>query len=363
MRNAVTVSQFAAQDSNGGSLKGDGRISLERGGASNFSLTATNFLLIDNDMATARASGEVTVTRDAAGKALLAGRLTVDRADVVADPPTPSGVVPMDVVEVNVPAGRENVLAPAARRGPSISLDVTLTAPRRVFVRGRGLDVELSLRAHVGGTTAAPVLDGVARVVRGDFNFASKRFEFDESGVIYLASSAERIRLDLQATREDPSLTAVIKVEGTAAKPQITLTSTPVLPNDEVLSQVLFGRSASQLSPIEAAQLASALSSLATGGGFDVIGSLRSFAGLDRLAFAGGDQSGFSVSGGKYITDDVYLELTGGGREGPSAQVEWRVRRNLSIISRLAGDGDTRLSVRWRKDSRRSSSGALVTPR
>ena len=91
---AVTVSQFTAQDSNGGSLKGDGRVSLERGGASNFSLTATNFLLIDNDMATARASGEVTVTRDAAGKALLAGRLTVDRADVVADPPTPSGVVP-----------------------------------------------------------------------------------------------------------------------------------------------------------------------------------------------------------------------------------------------------------------------------
>jgi translocation and assembly module TamB len=361
---AVTVSQFTAQDSNGGSLKGDGRVSLERGGASNFSLTATNFLLIDNDMATARASGEVTVTRDAAGKALLAGRLTVDRADVVADPPTPSGVVPMEVVEVNVPAGREKLLAPATRRGPSVALDVTLTAPRRVFVRGRGLDVELSLRAHVGGTTSSPVLDGTARVVRGDFNFASKRFEFDESGVIYLATSAERIRLDLQATREDPSLTAVIKVEGTAAKPQITLTSTPVLPNDEVLSQVLFGRSASQLSPLEAAQLASALSSLATGGGFDVIGSLRSFAGLDRLAFGGGgDQGGFSVSGGKYITDDVYLELTGGGREGTSAQVEWRVRRNLSIISRLGGDGDTRLSVRWRKDSRRSSSGALVTPR
>lgn len=358
--NAVTVSQFTAQDGNGGALRGDGRISLERGGASSFSLTATNFLLIDNDMATARASGEVTVTRDASGKALLAGKLTVDRADVVANPPTPSGVVPMDVVEINVPPGRENMLAPAVRRGPSVGLDVTLTAPRRVFVRGRGLDVELSLRAHVGGTTSAPVLDGTARVVRGDFNFASKRFEFDESGVIYLATSADRIRLDLKATREDPSLTAVIKVEGTAAKPQITLTSTPVLPNDEVLSQVLFGRSASQLSPLEAAQLASALSSLATGGGFDVIGSLRSFAGLDRLAFGGGDQNGFTVSGGKYITDDVYLELTGGGREGPSAQVEWRVRRNLSIISRLGGDGDTRLSVRWRKDSRRSQSGAVM---
>ena len=113
---------------------------------------------------------------------------------------------------------------------------------------------------------------------------------------------------------------------------------------------MLFGRSASQLSPLEAAQLASALSSLAGGGGLDVIGNLRTFARLDRLAFGGDAQSGMTVSGGKYLTDDVYLELTGGGREGPTAQVEWRIKRRLSIISRLANQGYGRLSIRWRRD-------------
>src|SRR5690606_17849811 len=128
-------------------------------------------------------------------------------------------------------------------------------AARRVFVRGRGLDVELSLDAHVGGTTARPQLTGAARVVRGGYEFAGKRFEFDDEGVVYLATSAEAIRLDLTAVREDPALTAEVRIRGTAAKPEITLSSRPVLPNDEVLSQVLFGRSASQLSPLEAAQL------------------------------------------------------------------------------------------------------------
>ena len=118
-----------------------------------------------------------------------------------------------------------------------------------------------------------------------------------------------------------------------------------------MLSQVLFGRSAAQLSPVEAAQLASSLAALAGGGGFDVIGGLREFIRLDRLAFGGGDsQSGLTVSGGKYVSDNVYLELTGGGRDGGAAQVEWRVRPNLSVVSRIAGTGDTRLSVRWRKD-------------
>jgi translocation and assembly module TamB len=141
----------------------------------------------------------------------------------------------------------------------------------------------------------------------------------------------------------------VIRIEGTAARPKITLTSTPVLPNDEVLSQVLFGTSASQLSPLDAATLASALTSLAGGSGFDVVGNLRSFAHLDRLAL-GGDTTGAIVSGGKYVTDNVYLEVTGGAN-GPTGGIEWRVRKDLSVVARAASaTGESQIAVRWRKD-------------
>ncbi|MFN3522394.1 MAG: translocation/assembly module TamB domain-containing protein [Phenylobacterium sp.] len=348
--NAVNVTEASAADGHGGGLTGGGRISLLREGASSFRLNLRDFRVIDNDTATASASGPVTIERAADGKMRISGELQINEAEIAAEPPTPSGVVVMEVVERNKPVDLETSLDPPVRSGPGIALDVSLKAPRRVFLRGRGLDLELSLDAHVRGTTSRPVLVGEARVVRGDYEFAGKRFEFDPRGVVYLATSAKDIRLDLTATRSDTSLVAVVRVQGTAAKPEITLTSTPQLPNDEVLSQVLFGASASQLSPLEAAQLASALSALAGGGGFDVIGGLRNFAGLDRLALGGGGESAVSVSGGKYLTDDVYLELTGGGRDGASAQVEWRVRDNLSIVSRLGGQGDAKLSIRWRKD-------------
>ena len=348
--NAVSVSQASASDGHGGTVAGGGRMSLRRDGASSFRLDLKGFRLIDNDQATASATGQATIDRGADGKVRLSGALAIDQAEIAADPPTPSGVVAMEVVERNKPVNLDTTLAPQTRSGQGMALDVSLKAPRRVFLRGRGLDVEFSLDAHVGGTTSRPVLEGSARVVRGDYDFAGKRFEFDPRGVVYLATSAQAIRLDLTATRSDTSLVAVVRIRGTAAKPEITLTSTPVLPNDEVLAQVLFGTSASQLSPLEAAQLASALSALAGGGGFDVIGGLRNFAGLDRLALGGGGESAVSVSGGKYLTDDVYLELTGGGRDGASAQVEWRVRDNLSVISKIGGQGDAKLSVRWRKD-------------
>jgi translocation and assembly module TamB len=186
--------------------------------------------------------------------------------------------------------------------------------------------------------------------VRGEYDFAGKRFEFDERGSVTLSTDPSKIRLNLTATRVDPSITAVIKVEGTAAKPEITLTSSPQLPQDEVLSRVLFGSSAASLSPFEAAQLASALAALAGGGGFDVIGNIRQLAGLDRLTIGGTDLTGVTVAGGKYLTNDVYLELIGGGREGGAVQVEWRVRKNLSLVSRIAGSGESKLSVRWLRD-------------
>jgi translocation and assembly module TamB len=350
-QNTIEVTRFAGQDGSGGAVSGQGRISLARGGASDLRIALQRFRLIDNDLATAVASGEATLSRGADGSARLSGALTIDRADVAANPPTPTGVTPMEVTEINrEPGAGGGHLQQVNAHTPAVALDVTLKAARGVFLKGRGLNVELSLDASVTGSTAAPVLAGTARMVRGDYDFAGKRFHFDTSSTVTLATAAENIRLDLTATREDPSLTAEIHIDGTAAKPVITLTSTPVLPSDEVLSQVLFGASTSQLSPLDAATLASAASSLAGGAGFDVAGNLRTFAHLDRLAL-GGDTTGAIVSGGKYVTNNVYIEVAGGAN-GPTGAVEWRVRHDVSVISRLAGGpgGDSQIEVRWRKD-------------
>jgi translocation and assembly module TamB len=244
-----------------------------------------------------------------------------------------------------------------------MGLDVELRAPTgNVFVRGRGLDVELSVNARVRGTLRNPELTGNARIVRGDYEFAGKRFVFDDSGSIRLSTNPGAIRLNLRAIREDPALTAEIRVTGTAAQPVITLTSTPALPQDEILSQVLFGRSASQLSPIEAAQLASSVASLAGGGGFDILGNLRELAGLDRLSF-GGDASGLTIAGGKYLSDDIYFEVIGGGVEQAAVQVEWQVRRNVSVTSRVNSLGDARLSIRWRRQTRQPGDEAAAEER
>ncbi len=359
--NAVDVADFAATDGARGSVTGSGRLSLLRNDASSFRLNFKMFRLFENDIGQALASGGVTVSRAGDGHVKLTGALNIDHALIAAKAPIASGVVPMEVVEINRPVDEAQIVAVAANHQPPMALDVTLKAPGGIFVKGRGLNVELSLEAQVGGTLAQPSLSGLARVVRGDYNFAGQRFQIDDRGTIRLGTTAETIRLNLTATRENPTLTAVIQIQGTAAKPIIILTSTPVLPKDEVLSQVLFGASAAQLSPYQAAQLASAVSGLAGGGGLDLIGGLRNFAHLDRLALGSGTttpttpggvgtSTGPTIAGGKYLTDKVYLELTGGSREGPGAQVEWRIGKHISVVSHVTSQGEQQISVRWRQD-------------
>lgn len=353
-RQAAIISNFSANDGRAdepGTVTGEGRIEFRSGGASSFTLALKGFEVVDNDQATARASGPVTLERAANGQLRVTGDLTVTRTEIAPNPPTPSGVVRMEVTEINRPIREVDVDTPRTSRGPGVLLDVKLKARRNVVLQGRGLDVEFSLDAKVTGSSSAPVITGRARVIRGTYEFAGKRFVFDERGYVTLSTHPEDIRLDLRAIREDPALTAVIRITGTAAKPILSLTSSPVLPQDEILAQILFGRSASQLSGVEAAQLASSVASLAGGGGLDVIGNLRQLAGLDRLAF-GSDEFGMTVAGGKYINDNIYFEVIGGGRESQAVQVEWRVRRNLSVISRISGQGDAKLSVRWRRERR-----------
>ena len=363
----IAVDKFSASDTQKGSISGSGEISLARGGASNLLLKATNFRLVDNDTAQADTTGNVTVVRGADGKVRITGALEVVKGEINAAAKTSPDIPTVEVVEKNRPFNLQEQLQSPPAAQPGIGLDVSLTAPRGILVKGRGLNLDMSLDAKVSGASDKPILSGEAKVVRGDYEFGGQRFTFDDRGTVTLSNDPRFIRLNLIATRDDPNLTAVITISGTAAKPQIDLSSTPTLPKDEILSQVLFGTSAAQLSPLQAAQLASALTALASGGGFDVIGGIRSFARLDRLALVGGGTEGVSVAGGKYIGDKFYVEVAGGGREGPSAEVEYYITHNLSLASKLANvqpaattnttpgtvvQTGSSISIRWHRDFR-----------
>jgi translocation and assembly module TamB len=157
--------------------------------------------------------------------------------------------------------------------------------------------------------------------------------------------------INLTATRDTADLTAYIRLTGTARDPEVSFTSNPPLPEDEILPQVLFGRSVEDLSALEAAQLAASLAALSGRASLDLVDAARAAAGLDRFNVREDAAGGFLVAGGIYLTRDVYLEVARTGLGQAQTRVEWTVRPRLVLIGSFLGNGEQRVSLRWRRES------------
>src|SRR3546814_5807153 len=111
--------------------------------------------------------------------------------------------------------------------------------------------------------------------------------------------------IQLLATGTIETVTVNVNVSGRAMNPQVTFSSVPGLPQDELVSPMLFVGSITSLSPLQAVQLASSLNALrGGGGGLSPLGTLPSAPGTDRLRILGPDDTqgrGTALAAGQYI--------------------------------------------------------------
>jgi translocation and assembly module TamB len=233
-------------------------------------------------------------------------------------------------------------------------LDLRIRADNRIYVSGMGLESEWQTDLRVGGTSAAPTVAGRLQVVRGTFSFAGKRFDLSRGLVTFRGGALTDPDIDIQATTTANGITAIINIGGTGQRPRITFTSTPAMAQDEVLSRLLFGADPSNLSATEAIQLAAALNSLrGSGGGLNPLGKLRSATGFDRLRVLGADEAsgrGTSLAAGKYLTDDIYIEIITDARGYTATQLTVALTKSLSVLSQAGSFGGSNASIRYSKD-------------
>jgi translocation and assembly module TamB len=109
------------------------------------------------------------------------------------------------------------------------------------------------------------------------------------------------------------------------------------------------------LSATEAIQLAAAVNSLrgSGGGGLNPLGKLKSATGIDRLRILGADDAtgrGTSLAAGKYITDDIYIEIITDARGFTATQLEIALTRALSLLSQTGSFGGSSVSLRYSRD-------------
>lgn len=346
----ATIAQFSAATQGGGTIGASGSVSLKPDLTADLTITTRNAKLTDGDLATAIVSSDMTVRGPLMSQPVVGGRITIQRAEITIPERFATNAAMLGVKHLKPPPEVARTLAKAnppvkggrkggkGGSGPNVVLDLTIDAPARIFVRGRGIDAELGGQMSLKGPASnlAPV--GAFELRRGSLDVIGQHIVFDRGKVTLMGDLDPQI--DFVAITNSSSISVTARVTGRASDPQIVLSSVPELPQDEVMAHFLFGRSIQDLSPLQIVQLATAVAQLAGGSsGPDLLGSIRKSTGLDNLGVVTDSSGNAAVQAGRYIGDNIYLGVTTGVGGQTDATVNLDVTRNLKLRGQAGTDG------------------------
>lgn len=362
----VLIERFDARTGGGGTIAIGGSITpLTAGIPADITLTARNARPLRSDLVSTVFDADLRLAGALLADARLTGRVAINRMDITVPERLPAGVqtLPGVTERGRRPAGTPALAPPAPPSTttlPAIALDVTVEAPRAVFVRGRGIDAEFGGSLTIAGTLADPAISGGLNLRRGSLSFFDRRLDFRRGEVAFNAGTLVPT-LDFLATSRAREVTINVTVTGPANDPKLEFSSTPELPQDEVLARLLFDRRASELSPLQLAQLAQVLAGAAgidTPSAGGILERIRRTLALDRLSV--GEErnrentrsTGATLETGRYVADGVYLGVRQGTEGGPprvgvQVDIAPRVRLEAETGGNSAGGDRLGLSFEW----------------
>ncbi len=306
-------------------------------------LTARNAQPFASDILTSNLNADLKLKGTLRERIDLSGTINLNRTVIGIPNNMPPDVAVLDV-------RRAGQAPPAAGEKLILALDLDLHAPRELLVQGRGLNAELGGDLHLAGTTDSLRATGGFDLIRGTFSLASSQLTFTNGKVSFNGTGLKHKidpTLDFTAETTAADATATLHITGYADAPLFDLSSTPPLPQDEILARLLFGESASQLTVLQVAQIGAALATLSGvgGSGPNPLVKVQKALGLDRLSVGGGTStgvagqtSGAAIEAGRYVSNRVFVGAKQSTTGFSQVEVDVDLSKHLKLQTRL-GNG------------------------
>ncbi|MCH2077245.1 MAG: translocation/assembly module TamB domain-containing protein [Rhodobacteraceae bacterium] len=237
----------------------------------------------------------------------------------------------------------------AGTGGPNINLDIALTAETPVFVRGRGLDAGFNGGVRVTGTTSNPIPTGELELTRGRLDFLGRRLDLTQGAITVSGALIPTMEIVAQTTVED--ITAQIGLSGPMDNPELSLTSSPELPEDEILARVLFGRGIETLSAFQVARLVNSVRKLSGRAGNGVLEDARNSLGVDDLDLrTDADTGEAELAIGATISENLYSEVELGAGGSTTINLNFDLNDNTRLQGSASSEGETGIGIFWERD-------------
>ena len=343
----------------GGKATVDGSVGLTGGYPVDLKVALQNVGLVKEPTVKSSMNGQLALTGAIAGTSSLTGRIVLGETEISLAFSSPSGDL-IDVMHVNETVaqratreragltGQPASAASSGGGGSRLNLDITISAPNRVFIRGRGLDAELGGELRITGHAGDIIPIGQFDLIRGRLDILGRRLDLTEGSLQLQGTFDPVVRLVAATTANDVSVQ--ITTSGTASAPTVTLSSSPDLPQDEILALLLFGKGIDKISALQALQLANAVRTLLGNGGEGLQGKIRKQFGLDDLDVTTDANGNVALKAGKYISKNVYTDVTVNAQGDAEVQLNLDITPSLTARGKVDSTGGTSLGIFFERD-------------
>ncbi len=343
----------------GGRIAINGPVGMAAPNAAQLQINLASVALSDPKLYETTVDGQVRIDGPLTGGAAITGALALGQTDIrIPDSGFGgAGEVP-EITHLNEPPPvrgtrrRAGLLASkssgSGASGPSYPLDISVSAPNRIFVRGRGLDSEFGGNLRLTGTTANILPLGAFELIRGRLDILGRRLALEEARITMQGSFVPFIRLRASTDAEEYRVN--VDVTGPVDNPEITFSSAPDLPQEEVLSRLIFGRGLETLSPLQAARLALAVRTLAGQGGEGVVGRIRGQTGLADLDVTTTEDGNAAVRAGAYLGENIYTDVTVDSTGETELNLNLDITPSLTARGGVTSTGDSSVGIFFERD-------------
>lgn len=248
-----------------------------------------------------------------------------------------------DIVLVNQPAGEK------APPGPRLMIDVNIRLGDHVVIKTHGIDARLGGGLKVRGQAPAGLHgQGEIEIVQGRYAAYGLQLPISRGRLNFTGGPIENPLLDILAERVTGEIRAGVQVSGTAKEPLLRLTSSPPLPDADILSYLVLGRPLNEAGGQESALALAAGALLNRGESAALQEQIKSHLGLDVLRVEkGASLEDAMVTIGKYLTPDLYLSFRQSLFSSTNlATLRYRLGKNWELESQLGSTSGADLYYR-----------------
>lgn len=259
---------------NGGTMKAQGSVDLGKNPGFDLAVAAQSVNINYPSGVRARLDGDLRLTGSAAASALT-GRVVIDYLGLTQQ---------MDVATLASQFSSNGGISTPSAFERHTKLNIAIQSSSTLDLASTQLSIQGAANLNIVGTLADPVVLGRTTLTGGELFFLGKRYDI-KSGTIEFANPTEtRPSVDLYATTTVNEYKISIHFLGPVDQMKTNFTSTPALPQADIINLLAFGQTTEQAATSPTPGSLGAESVLASGVAGQLTGKIQKLAGISQLS-------------------------------------------------------------------------------